>query len=501
MVLFFTAPEVIEDAKRDRFGIGRLRQNIAGRLKGALSPQQASVALALLVGQKNAITDEDKQALRDAGLAHMLAISGLHVGLFSGALFFLIRLFLVMIPDLAVRYPAKKIAAVLTLFGAVFYMLIAGMTIPTLRAVLMIAVVFLAIILDRSPISLRLVAFAALIVLLFSPESLLSASFHMSFAAVACLIYAYEVTRSFWMGWYRQEGWYHKLFLYFLGVCFTTVIASLATAPFALYHFGQVSYLGSLANLVAVPLLAFLIMPCALLSLAMMPFGLEHWPLQGVGIGIDYIIEISYWAAALPDAIVKSPAWRFSSFVAIVGSVLFMILWKGWGKIIALPVLVGAMFYVHQPLPDILVAGSHQLFGFKEPGGDLYVSTRRRERFVLRNWEEHYGLPEKSAQLLGYKGSDKAHEFYQCGEDGCRFEMSGKKVSFVRAPYITKTECAWADVLISEHPVKDCRAAYVIDKFDTYRNGAHAVWVGDKVVIKTVAAANSGRPWSAFQSQ
>ncbi|PCJ01215.1 MAG: hypothetical protein COB14_04000 [Alphaproteobacteria bacterium] len=133
-------------------------------------------------------------------------------------------------------------------------------------------------------------ALSALVVLVIAPESLMSASFHMSFAAVICLIYFYEVTRKFWMSWYKKRGWHRKFLLYFISVCMTTLIASFATAPFALYHFGQVSYLGSLANFVAVPLLAFLIMPFALLSLIAMPFGLDYWPLQIVGLGI-----VIYW--------------------------------------------------------------------------------------------------------------------------------------------------------------------------------------------------------------
>lgn len=505
----YNEPEILLEGRARFWDIEPLRHNIATRITQSLNAKQASVALALIVGQKNALSDEDRSAIRDAGLAHMLAISGLHVGLVASVLFFFLRLALVVIPNFALRYPVKKMAAVFALCGAAFYMLLAGATIPTQRAVMMIAIVFLAIIIDRSPISLRLVALSALIVLMIAPESLMSASFHMSFAAVTCLIYFYEVTRKFWMSWYKKRGWHRKFLLYFISVCMTTLIASFATAPFALYHFGQVSYLGSLANFVAVPLLAFLIMPFALLSLIAMPFGLDYWPLQIVGLGIRYILEISYWAASLPAAVIHVGSWGFPSFVILVLSALFMVLWKGWGKLCAVPFIVFAVVLIQaQVQPDILISSSHKLFGFKDGAGDLYVSTRRRERFVLKNWERFYGLEKKSAQLLPHKGAKKdTNGFYSCGADGCRFIINGQNISFIRNPYIQNDECGWADIMISTKPIEKiykrknhCKARLIIDKFDSWRNGAHAIWIGSdgKARIENVAETTSNRPWSAY---
>ena len=508
----YRQPEVlVETSDYDLLNIESLRHYIATRIKESLDTRGASIALALIVGQKSAILNEDRNAIRDAGLAHMLAISGLHVGLVASVFFFFIRLFLVMIPKCSLYYSAKKISAVLSLLVAVFYMLIAGATIPTQRAVMMIAIVFLAIILDRSPISLRLVAFSSLFVLICTPESLMSASFHMSFAAVTCLIYFYDITRKFWMGWYKKRGWYRKIVLYFISVCITTLIASFATAPFALYHFGQVSYLGSLANFVAVPLLAFFIMPFAILSLVVMPFGLEYWPLQIVGVGVGYMMDISYWASSLPASVIRIGYWGFLPFVILVLSCLFAILWKGWGKLCVLPFLVLSFAISNlQDRPDILLSSSHKLFGFKEQDGPLFVSTRRSDRFVLGNWERFYGQEKKTTLLLPNKGGSKdLTEFYVCGEDGCRFTINGRNVSFVRRSYIVDTECGWADVLISVKAVADnykmggnCNAELIIDKFDSWKSGAHAIWIEKSGNIKfsNVAQATSNRPWSAYSS-
>lgn len=504
----YNEPEIISKTPPNMYyNIEALRHFIEEKVFAALSNDKAAVAAALIVGKKNALSDEDKQAVRDAGLAHMLAISGLHVGLFAGTLFFIIRFAMACIPALALRYSIKKRAAICALSGAVFYMLIAGSTVPTQRAVLMSAIVFLAIIIDRSPISLRLVAASALIILALRPDSLLSVSFQMSFAAVTCLIYFYDLTRQIWADLYTKSNWLKRFMMYFLGVCITTIIASLATAPFALHHFGQVSFLGSIANLIAVPLLAFVIMPFALLSLILMPFGGEGAPLYLMGFGIDGMLDISYWAASLPGAVVHTAMWPFSAFLLIILSSLFIILWKGTGKLVAIPFLIVGIFSAQSyVMPDILVSSSHKLLLLKNEKEELYTSTRRSERFVLKNWEKLYGMPAKSAQLLDYKGNNKNNSpEHNCGEEGCRFMLKSQNISFARLPYILGQECDWADILISQDPIPKglkCDAGYIIDKFDTWEKGAHAIWITpNNVNIKTISESISNRPWSKYNKK
>lgn len=504
----YNEPEIIHSVKPSFINIQDLRHNIVSVLYQTLPADTASVAAALMVGQKNAISEDNKQAIRDAGLAHMLAISGLHVGLFAGTLFFVLRLFMACTPSIALRYPIKKIAAVGALCGAIIYMLLAGATVPTQRAVLMTGVVFLAIILDRSPISLRLVAASALVVLLFRPESLLSVSFQMSFAAVTSLIYFFEVTRTMWTKLYTDSNVIKKLMVYFLAVCMTTIIASIATAPFALYHFGQVSFVGSVANLAAVPLLSFIIMPFALLSLLLMPLGLAFIPIVIMGFGIEAMLDLAYWAAELPHAVVEVAIWPFLSFILIILFCLWIILWKGLGKLIALPFLLFAIFTAQSDIaPDILVSSSHKLFLFRSDNSEVFVSSKRKDKFVLKKWEDTYGIPEKSACILPNSGHNQKKSgpiSNHCGEQGCRFVIKGYKVSFLRNPYISKEDCTWADILISTDPVKDrnCNASYIIDKFDTWKSGTHAVWIkSDGVTIKNIAQTNADRPWSKYKTK
>ena len=203
------------------------------------------------------------------------------------------------------------------------------------------------------------------------------------------------------------------------------------------------------------------------------------------------------------------PCGRFSAFVLINASVLFMMLWNGYGKILGLPfLLIGMMLIQSYTMPDILVAGSHQLFLFranhKQEKTVLLTSTRQKDRFVLKNWEKLYGLPEKSAQLLDYKGmGNNEGEGYLCGEQGCRFTLQGKRISYARSAYILKQDCAWADIVISEEPLPkglECQAPYVIDKFDTWAKGTHAVWL-PQIKIIAVADSQRNRPWSRFNDR
>ncbi len=224
------------------------RQDIAERVRASLGTESGAIAAALMTGDRGAIPKEVVTALRDAGLAHLLAISGLHVGLIAASLFVAVRGLLALWPSVTLRFPIKKWAAGVSLGGAFTYLLLIGMTIPTQRAFLMTGLVLIAVILDRVAISMTLVAWAALAVLLHSPESLLGPSFQMSFAAVVALIAVYEVVRERFGEWRAGARVPRRALLYLGGVALTTLIAGLATAPFAAFHFNRFADYGSIAS-------------------------------------------------------------------------------------------------------------------------------------------------------------------------------------------------------------------------------------------------------------
>lgn len=503
----YREPEILSPAPARKWisDVDALRHHIAARVYEALPGRSGAIAVALLVGERQAIEAGDRDAMRAAGLAHLLAISGLHVGLVCGILFFFVRLALALLPRLALYYPIKKYAAVVALFGGVIYMLLAGASVPTQRAILMSGVVLFAVMFDRMALSMRLVAFAALVVLLIAPESLLSASFQLSFAAVVGLIAFYDWMRPVFVGWYENAGVVKRLLLYLFGVCVTSVIASFATMPFALFHFQQVASYGVLGNLVAVPLMGFVIMPAGILSLLAMPVGLEAWPLWLMQIGIEATLDMAHWIESLPVSVLYVGAWSHAAWVCLVIAGLFVALMRGSARGLALVPLVLAVFFQsgHEQ-PDILVSDNMKLILSRHDDGAYIVSDRRSERFMRENWARYMGIQAQEGALQTWARGD---DVLFCDEGACRGAIKGRNISFVKSHYAQQAECSWADILISREPLPRslyCDAPYIIHRWDGWRNGVHAVYVGDDggaIRIENARYMRGDRPWVATVSK
>ncbi|MCB1529855.1 MAG: ComEC family competence protein [Rhodospirillales bacterium] len=476
-----------------------LRARISEKVETHASAPYAAVMITLLTGQRGAVREEDKEAMRDSGLAHLLAISGLHVGMAAGAVFFFVRLLLAFFPFIALHCPIKKIAAAAALLAAVFYTFMVGAGIPAQRALMMTGLVLLAVLFDRSPFSMRLVALAAFAVLLFSPQSLVGVSFQMSFAAVASLIFFYQWIRPFWSQLYRRAGFLRRIGLYFCGVLMTTVIAGFATGLFALYHFQNFALYGVLSNMIAVPLMGVFVMPFAVLSYPLMLVGLEGPALNVMEWGVSWILATAGWTASLDGAVWKVPVWSPVSFGLFVFGGLFFMLWEGRGKIIALlPVIAGLVLLPFYAQPDILVSAKGGLVGVRGQNGKLYLSSRRAERYTGENWMRRNGRRDEIPEVWPEEGGAEGFPL-TCGEQGCRGVLRGRRVSFPKTALAQKEDCGWADILISPFPVRDkeCGAEIVIDRFDVAKNGAYALWLaGKSVKIRSVRDVRGQRPWT-----
>jgi len=250
---------------KSRFsGLGQrvhtVRSSVAERVPADVDGSAGALWAALLTGQRGAIPEEDGKAMRAVGLAHLSTISGLHLGLVMATAFFLVRAAGAAVPSLALRADLQNVAAVAAWLVALVYLLLAGATLPTQRAFMMAGLMLLALFTGRQAISLRLAAFAALAILVLAPEALLSASFQMSFSAVVALVAVYEIAAPRLAAMRRQAVWPRRIALYFLGVLLTTLVAELAIAAFAAFHFNRITTYGVLANLVAVPVMAFWVM-------------------------------------------------------------------------------------------------------------------------------------------------------------------------------------------------------------------------------------------------
>lgn len=474
-----------------------LRQEIAVRVDAVIEPPTAAVTIALLNGQQTGIAPPVMQDFRNSGLAHLLSISGLHISLVAGLVMFAARALLAAIEPVALRWPIKKLAAALGLMAAVAYMLVVGAPVPTLRSVLMTTMVMVAIMVDRNPFSMRLVAAAALLVMLVEPESLLGPSFQMSFGAVVALIAATEALGPRWRAWRRAGGWWRLGLIQVGGMVATSVAATLATTPFSLYHFQQLTFHGVFANMVAIPLTTFWVMPWSLLVYLGLPFGLEAGPLIAMGWGVFATIEIARVTASLPGAAALVPAMPLAGLIAIVAGGLWLCLWQRrwrlWGL---LPILAGLITVPLARQPDILVAGDGKLMAVRGADGGLSLSTRRAARFEGEAWLRRDGEIAAAASVWPGTGTS-ADGRLSCDVLGCLYRVRGRTVALVRDREALLEDCDQADVVISAAPVRRCPAPLVIDRGRLRRDGTHALYLSAAgVEVDTVRVWRGQRPWT-----
>lgn len=476
------------------------RLTIAERIMTVLPDQAGAIAVALVTGQRGAIAEDAREDMRAAGLAHLLAISGLHMGLVAGLLFFAVRACLAAWPRLALRHPIKKWAACAAGLGGFVYLCLVGGAIPAQRAFLMIALVLLAVLLDRRAISLRLVAWAAMVVLLLVPESLVSASFQMSFAAVVALVALYETWDHRRLAGDWDRGVAHRFWLYVLGIAVTSLVAILATSAFAAFHFQRIAAFGLLANLLAVPLTAFLIMPAAVLGMLLMPLGLEALGFVPMGWGIELLLAIASAVADLPAAMVQVPTMPLWGLALVTLGGLWLCLWQTtwryWGLLV---LLLGAVSPATTVPPDILVSGDGRLVALRDDDRRLWLPDRRGSRFVIDSWRRGSFAKElRSWPQQNQAGSGQL----SCDPLGCLFRKDGKVAAVSRDLSAVADDCAKADVLISLEPLRrqTCGGpALAVDRFDLWRQGAHAFWLTQSGPRSTTVAETQGRrPWSSF---
>jgi len=455
-------------------------------------------SIAIMTGERSSLQKKAVTDMRQSGLAHLLAISGLHMGMVGGILFFGTRYVASLFPTVALHYSVKKWAAVLAMIGITGYLLLSGLPVSALRAYLMIGMIFIAVCFDRSALSLRNLAFAALLLLLFMPESLHGASFQMSFSAVFCLIAAYERYGLRFTTAANSGGSLRRCIYYIGGVGFTSIIASLATAPFAIYHFGSVAALGIVANLIAVPVMGFWVMPWTLLSLISMPAGLSELPLQMAGYGIMVILKTAAFVAKLPSSSLQIGSYSAGLLVMISLAVLWTGIWRTqlrWGAVIFL--LVGLVFQAFNEKPDILFADSGNLFLAKTQDGRFKISSLRSDRFERNRWESMYGI-QKFDKIDQKKINDA---FIRCDPLGCVWTQNQNLVTYSKNWMSQKDDCFRADIILSSSPVgRNCSASstkLIIDKFDLWRKGTHAIYFNENgdLKVESVNSVRGRRPW------
>jgi len=365
--------------------IARQRMVISTAVQDALPGRTGAFAAAIMTGDRSAMDIDTIEALRVTNLAHLLAISGLHMGLLTGFVFAAIRLLFALWPWAALRWPTKKLAAIAGLVAGAYYYALSGGNVATERAFIMVSVMFCAVLMDRRAITLRAVAIAATLVLIARPEVLLSPGFQMSFAATTALVAAFGFLRE-WPG-ARPPRWAS----WGIGLVVSSTVAGLATAPVAAAHFNRFADYGLIANLLSVPLMGLVVMPGAVLAAVLAPIGLAWIGLWAMKPGIDWILMIADWVSGFEGAstLVVSPDGSVLPLLSL--GALWMVLWKGKTRVLGVfPLAFGFLMWSNTERPDILISEGGGLIGVLTSDGRV-LSKEKGDGFSAKVWLENDG--------------------------------------------------------------------------------------------------------------
>jgi competence protein ComEC len=476
-----------------------LREGIDKRIRAVVGGDHGSIASALITGKRDAISGPVNDAMYVSSLAHVLSISGYHMAVVAGIVFFLIRAVLALIPSLASRYPIKKWAASGAIVAAAFYLLLSGAEVATQRSFIMIAIVLAGVIIERAALTFRTLAVAAIVVLLLAPQAVVHPSFQMSFAATLALVATYQRA----LPWQpdRDSPLGRRVALWGVrevaALLLASLVAGLATTPYAAYHFHRLAPYGVLANLLAMPVISALVMPMGILGVVTMPFGFDavFWRLMGDG--IDWMIRVALWVSSLPGAVGRMPAFGTGPLLAGTGGLLLVCLLRTpfrWGGAI---LLVGAgLCAVATPRPDVLVAKDGQAVAIRGRDGKLSVLHSARDSFSIKEW--------LAADADARTTKDKSlSDGVSCDAIGCVGKLGdGRLVSMVLDVEAFAEDCARAAVVVSarQAPSPSC-AAILIDREVWRASGAIALrWTGERFEQTVTRPADHERPWTRVAS-
>jgi len=502
------APDIDENGLIEtvRLRLANLRHDLTGRIVAAIEADGMQsgvgwVAAALITAERGPVSPDLLQAYRDAGLAHILVIAGMHMSMVAGLVFVALRGCLAAIPWIALRYPIKKWTAVGALLVTFGYLIISGAPVPTQRAFVMNAILLVAVLVDREAISLRSITWAALLILVLRPEALIGASFQMSFAAVYGLISAYEAIGPRYARWRHNHSsrWAMPLF-YVAGILLTTQIAGTATAFYTIFHFNRYATYGLLGNFLAVPVVGFWVMPSALLAFCFMPFGLDTWAWQIMARGIVCVSKIAQWVAALPGASVDLPSMPISALVLFSLGGSWLVLWRRRWRLWGLAGMAAGilLFAVHRP-PDVLIAPSGRMMAGRTADGSLVFSHLQGEKMLRETWAKQAG--RASDAVAWWESEDRR---LTCDRKGCRYRHAGHVLALVQRLDALSIGCREADVVVAKMPLSlgDCSSArWLIDGRALQAGGTHAVWLNaDAPHVWTVSDWQGDRPWNHLRS-
>lgn len=487
-------------------GLDRTRERLGRHIRDRLPGAAGGIATALANGDQNAVARDDAEAMRRSGLTHLLSVSGLHIAAAIGAAMLVTLKLLALSERLALRFNLVLVAAGVGALAGVGYTLLTGAQVPTVRSCIVALLVLAGLALGRDALSMRLLSVAALVVLAVRPESLAGASFQLSFAAVTAIIALHSTAWARRVFMRRDEGPAARFGRALMAMLATGLAVEVALIPFALYHFHRAGLYGIGANLVAIPLTTFVIMPLEAGALLLDAFGLGAplWLLTGLA--IDALLWLAHAVANARGAVATLAAMPGSAFAAMVAGGLWLSLWTSRVRLLGLaPFAIGAISAALAPAPDLLVTGDGRHLAVIASDGIPRVLRNRTGDFMRGIFAESFGF-DGEPEIL------EEAPFAACSRDACVAEIARNGRSWRVLATRSSARIDWADL------VKACRSADIsvserwlprgcgpkwlkLDRKSLARTGGVAIYLGARPRVDTVSQRVGRHPWATNASK
>ena len=490
---------VVTERGRQGGMIARIQRRLSAHVRRQLGGSPGSLAAAFASGDRGAIAPADEDAMRDAGLTHLLSISGLHVSAVIAGVYLLAIRLLALWPWLVLRVRLPVLAAAFAAGAGVAYTLLTGAEVPTVRSCLGAGLVLLAVALGREPLSLRMVAIVAGIVLVFLPESLIGPSFQMSFTAVLAIValHGAQPVRRFLAP--REESWIARTGRRVLMLFVTGVVIEAVLTPVVLFHFHRSGIYGAFANVLAIPLTTFVAMPLIALSLALdlVGLGAPVWSLAGQSLAL--LIGIAHFVSAQPGAVRLMPQIGLGAILLYVFAMLWLALWRGRIRLLGLGLALPAVaMMLATSTPDVLVARDGRQLAVTDAGGRLLV-LKEGEGYALDSLREAAGVEGSAVAIERAPGA-------RCSPDFCalRIERGGRSWVLLVArskhfvdPLQLIAACAAADIVVAARTMpRSCAPRWLkADRRFLVQNGGLALHLDADPRVVTVGQGEGTHGW------
>lgn len=492
--------KIIQKAKTNPLALrfANLRQNMTRWFQKDMGGAEGAVAAALVTGEANAIPVAVTESMRRSGVVHVLSISGMHLALVAAIFFAVIRFGFALLPGVALRVDTKKLAAILALVGTAAYLALSGSPIPAQRSFVMVALVLGAVLIDRNVTSVRSLALAAFLILLCMPESLLNASFQLSFAATLGLLAFYE-------HYYQRERkdteekyslWRH-CWRFLLGIVSTSSIATFATMPLILYHFEGFPIYSLLGNLIILPVVSLWIMPLLVAVTLLYPFAWTNALFPLLKKGIALMLWLSGQVANLPYAIIHTPPLPLWALIVMISGGLWLTLWQGKWRylgLLAVPLsLSGLWFY---QAPDMVISGDGKKLALRLNPDEVVMLRGREAGFQQNNWRRFLGVQNYTPKKQAGK------ETFRCDKHSCIGHYNGQIVAISYDREALPEDCAIAGIIVmpdwsGSYPY-ECNGKRIYDAKWLREHGATAFYLNEGgIITRTVSEWQGKRPWNA----